>query len=85
MRRERPPKYPPQAVRERMEGEVVLKVLVGLDGKPEEIILDRSSGYEELDRASIAAVKRWDFNVGMENGSPIRGYVLVPMQFNLNQ
>ena len=84
-RRLRPPKYPPQAVRQRMEGKVILKVLVGLDGKPEEVTVEKSSGYRVLDQAAIAAVKTWVFNAGMKGGSASRGYALVPIEFNLNQ
>lgn len=84
-RRQRPPKYPVQAVRERMQGKVILKVLVGLDGMPEEIEVTKSSGSQELDGAAIAAVNTWIFNVGMKNGGAIRGYVMVPIEFNLNQ
>ena len=83
-RRLRPPKYPPQAVRQRMEGKVVLKVLVGLDGKPEEITVEKTSGYRVLDQAAIAAVKTWVFNAGQKNGAASRGYALVPIEFNLS-
>ena len=68
-----------------MEGKVVLKVLVGLDGKPEEVTVERSSGFRVLDQAAIAAVKTWVFNAGMKGGGPSRGYALVPIEFNLNQ
>jgi periplasmic protein TonB len=84
-RRDRPPKYPVQAVRERMEGKVILKVLVGLEGEPEEISVEKSCGYEALDRAAITAVKTWTFNAGLKNGIATRGYVLVPIEFNFSQ
>lgn len=81
----RPPKYPPQAIRQHQQGTVMLKVLVGLDGTPEEITVERSSGSRLLDQAAIAAVRTWVFNAGMKNGQPARGYALVPIEFNLNQ
>lgn len=84
-RKLRPPKYPPQAVRQQMQGKVMLKVLVGVDGTPEEITVERSSGHRLLDQAAIAAVKTWVFNVGIKDGQKIRGYALVPVEFNLNQ
>jgi periplasmic protein TonB len=84
-RRDRPPKYPVQAVRERMEGKVILKVLVGLEGEPEEISLEKSSGYELLDRAAITAAKSWTFNAGVKKGIVTRSYLLVPIEFNLAQ
>jgi protein TonB len=84
-RKLRPPKYPPQAIRRHIEGDVVLKVLVGADGKPEEITVEKSSGERLLDQAAIAAVKTWMFNPGMKNGQPSRGYALVPISFSLSQ
>jgi periplasmic protein TonB len=84
-RRQYPPKYPVQAVRERMEGKVILKVLVGLEGEPEEISLEKSSGYELLDRSAITAVKSWTFVAGVKKGYVTRSYLLVPIEFNLSQ
>jgi periplasmic protein TonB len=84
-RRDQPQKYPVQAVRERMEGKVILKVLVGLEGEPEEISLKKSSGYELLDRAAITAAKSWTFNAGVKTGIVTRSYLLVPIEFNLAQ
>lgn len=79
----RPPRYPPQAVRQRQEGKVILKVLVGVDGSPQEITVEKSSGSRLLDNAAIAAVKTWRFNPGSKGGRPAPGYALVPIEFNL--
>lgn len=84
-RKLRPPKYPPQAIRQQQQGKVMLKVLVGADGTPEEITVEKSSGSRLLDQAAIAAVKTWVFNSGMKDGKASRGYALVPIEFNLNQ
>lgn len=81
----RPPKYPPQAVRQHMTGKVLLKVLVGVDGSPEEVTVEKSSGSRLLDQAAIEAVKNWKFNAGSKGGKPSRGYALVPIEFNLNE
>lgn len=81
----RPPKYPPASIRQHQEGEVMLKVLVGVDGAPEEITVERSSGHRELDQAAIAAAKTWVFNPGRKDGKPYRGYALVPIKFSLNE
>lgn len=84
-RKMRPPKYPPQAVRQRQQGKVLLKVLVGLDGTPEEVTVEKSSGSRLLDQAAIDAVKTWKFNPGSKGGQPSRGYALVPIEFNLSE
>ena len=79
------PKYPPAAVRRRLEGEVMLRVLVSVDGSPLKISIDRSSRHRELDQAAMQAVKRWKFNPEVKNGRPVEGWVLVPISFKLTE
>jgi len=79
----RPPRYPPQAVREHHTGKVILKVLIAVDGSPKEVTVEKSSGFRELDQAAIAAAKTWTFNPGVRNGQRYEGYALVPIDFNL--
>lgn len=83
-RRYHKPAYPAQAVRMRHEGEVVLLVLVGVDGSVQEINLEQSSGYRELDRAAIRAARNWRFNPGTRDGVPYQGWARVPIAFTLN-
>ena len=84
---EREPPVPPPAwvVKSNGYAQVLLKVLVGVDGKPEEVTVERSSGSRLLDQAAIDAVKNWMFNPGSKGGKPSRGYALVPIEFNLSE
>src|SRR5258706_550618 len=77
------PMYPPQAVREHHTGKVILKVLIGTDGSPKEVVVEKSSGYRELDQSAVAAAKNWMFNPGRRDGVPYEGYALIPVDFNL--
>jgi protein TonB len=63
----------------------LLKVLVGADGTPQEITVEKSSGSRLLDQAAIAAVKTWVFNPGQKGGKASSGYALVPIDFNLSE
>ena len=81
----RPPRYPPQAIRRRLEGEVMLRVLVSVDGSPLKILVDKSSRHRELDQAAMQAVKSWKFNPEVRNGRAVEGWVLVPISFRLNE
>lgn len=81
----RPPRYPPQALRQRQQGKVILRVLVGEDGSAVEVTVQKSSGSRLLDQAAIEAVKTWKFNPGSKGGKPAQGYALVPIDFNLNE
>lgn len=77
------PAYP-RSSRERGEaGLVVLRVLVSRDGLPLEIDLQRSSGFERLDEAALAAVRHWQFLPARQGGEAIAARVLVPISFNL--
>ena len=60
-------------------------MLVGVDGSPEEVTVEKSSGSRLLDQAAIEAVKSWKFNPGSKGGKPSRGYALVPIVFNLSE
>lgn len=84
-RKLRPPKYPIQAVRQHVQGTVILKVLVGPDGRPQDITVQKSSGSRLLDNAAIDAVKTWMFNPGSKDGKPSSGYALVPIDFHLSE
>ena len=50
----------------------MLKVLIGADGSPQEVTVEKSSGSRDLDQAAIAAVKTWMFNPGQKGGRPRR-------------
>jgi len=77
--------YPRIAVTQRMEGTVILRVLVGADGVPQEIQIDKSSGHVVLDRAARDAVMKWRFEPGTRNGEPFAAYGLVPIAFKLTE
>ncbi len=57
------PPYPAASRRAGESGTVLLSVVVGPNGAPTEINVERSSGYAALDQAAVAAVRRWRFAV----------------------
>lgn len=83
LRRMRPPVYPPRCLRMGIEGVVKVRVLVGENGKPQEITLSKSSGESALDAAAMEAIEEWEFNPATRNGLPIRAWVVVPVAFTL--
>jgi protein TonB len=61
-RSEMMPMYPPTSKRLGEQGRVLLMVHVLADGKPAEVQLERSSGFDRLDQAAVAHVLRaWHF------------------------
>jgi TonB family protein len=76
-------RYPPQAVRERHQGTVILLTLVDEKGMPAQILVQRSSGFRELDRAAIGAAKQWVYRPETADGVPRQSYARTPINFFL--
>ena len=77
------PGYPAISKRMGEQGKVVLRVLIGTDGAPQKVEINKSSGYERLDRQAQEAVMRWRFVPGKRNGVPEAMWNLVPVNFVL--
>jgi periplasmic protein TonB len=78
------PRYPVASRRRREQGLVMLKVRVSPAGEPEQVQVDQSSGYAELDQAAATVVKqRWRFAPARQGDRPVAAWVAVPMQFSL--
>lgn len=77
------PSYPSISRRMGEQGKVMLRVLVSTDGRPEQIELKESSGFDRLDKAAMAAVKNWRFVPGKRNGVPEAMWNIVPINFVL--
>jgi len=81
-----PLKYPAQALHSRLQGQVILKVLVDENGVPQDVTIEQSSGYTLLDRSAREQVlKGWKFEPAMLNGHAVRAWARVPVTFNLNE
>ena len=78
------PRYPLAELRGGVQGTVILRVLVDVDGKPASVTVETSSGNRNLDRAALQHVlKTWRFKPAMQNGQVVQAYGLVPIAFNL--
>ena len=79
------PKYPRKARTEGWEGTTVLKVRVDRGGKPGLIAVDRTSGFEVLDRAAMRAMRRWEFHPARNGDRTVASWVEVPVSFRLEE
>lgn len=77
------PSYPALSRRNGESGKVMLRVQVTSDGKPQQIELYRTSGYNRLDDAAIAAVRQWRFIPAKRGDENLTEWVLVPLVFKL--
>ena len=79
------PDYPRAAVRAGAEGTVLLEVLVGIDGRPLQVVVRDSSGNRRLDAAARDQVlQQWRFRPAMRNGQAVQAIGLVPVSFRLD-
>lgn len=79
--RRQQPSYPRTSLRRGESGEVLVHARVGIDGRPRDVGVARSSGHPALDRAAVRAVERWRFEPARRDGQPVEGEVQVPVEF----
>ena len=77
------PGYPSISKRMGEQGKVLLRVFIAADGTPQKIELNKSSGFDRLDRQAQDAVMRWRFVPGKRNGVAESMWYLVPINFVL--
>jgi protein TonB len=78
------PRYPMAAKRARVQGTVLLRVLIDADGRPREVRVHRSSGSEQLDSAATDSVYHALFRPHRENGQARSAQVIIPIEFALH-
>ncbi|NOY43153.1 MAG: energy transducer TonB [Planctomycetes bacterium] len=79
----RPPSYPPEAIRRREKGIVLLRLTIAISGQIERVEVAKSSGHAILDRAAVKAVSTWRARPAKQEGTPVASVELLPVHFNL--
>ncbi len=65
-------------------GRVIVRVLIGTDGRAQEAHVHKSSGYDRLDRVALETARdRWRYRPGTRNGVPEAMWFNVPLNFVL--
>ena len=78
------PAYPRAAMQQRIEGTVLLEVLVDIDGRPLRVAVREGSGDRRLDAAARDQVlAHWRFRPAMRDGRAVQAIGLVPINFRL--
>src|SRR4051812_25560637 len=79
------PGYTSEAMRQMIEGEVVLDVVVKSDGKVGDVAVKQSlDAIYGLDESAVKAMKQWEFKPGTKDGKPVHVRVEVRMTFTLH-
>ncbi len=65
------------------QGTVHLRVLVGTDGLPKAVTVQRSAGHARLDEQALWAMKRARFKPQTADGVPVEWIVIAPLQYDI--
>ncbi len=77
------PPYPPISKRLGEQGKVIVRVLIGADGLPQEAELKQSSGFDRLDHVAMETVMKWRYVPGKRGGVAEAMWFNVPINFVL--
>ncbi|MGD8440843.1 MAG: TonB family protein, partial [Holophagae bacterium] len=79
------PKYPPIARRAGIDGEVVARLLIGTDGRVEDVqiveVTQTGAGFE---KATEDAVRQWRYRPATKHGVKVRVWVRIKVNLTLN-
>jgi len=75
------PTYTPDALLLKLQGTVVLELIVRKDGYPSDIRVVRSLDPDGLDGQAVLAVRQWTFKPGRFAGEPVDVLVTVMIEF----
>ena len=78
-------RYPTASRRLDESGLVIVAVFVDTAGLPQDVRLEKSSGFERLDRAALAGVRQARFKPFVMDGRPTAGWVRIPIPFELER
>ena len=79
------PQYTSEAMRAKLQGEVVIQAVVGADGAVDRARVTQSLDSQlGLDDAALVAVKRWTFKPGTKDGKAVPVAVTLSLQFRLH-
>lgn len=76
--------YPEAAKEAGIQGTVVLKVLIGTDGNPDDVGVEKSDS-ELLNESAMNAARAIRFTPGKVGGEAVKTQVMLPMKFKLTE
>jgi protein TonB len=79
------PDYPESARRDRAEGVTLLRFEVLTTGRVGEVVVARSAGHRDLDRAAIDAIRQWQFEPARRGATAVPVWVTLPVRFELTE
>lgn len=75
-----PPRYPVSM----NTGKVWLKIDVSAEGAATQVVVDSSSGHEDLDQSAMDAAYKWTFKPAEKGGKQVASQIRVPITFEMD-
>lgn len=79
--RQMPPKFPVDAKRKGITGLVVIRCLIGTDGKANKMEIVQSEPAGVFDESAMSTLKYWQFRPGVKEGEMVSTWVKVPFKY----
>jgi TonB family protein len=76
------PEFSEEARRVKYQGIVTVEIVVGADGRPRNLRIERAVGMG-LDEKALEAVRTWRFEPGTKDGHPVSVLMNIEVHFNL--
>ena len=81
-----PLSFPQAAIRRKLHGTVMLRVLVDAEGKPTQVVIEKTSGSDLLDKSARDQVlANWRFQPATAQGRAVPAWARVPVSFELRE
>jgi TonB family protein len=77
------PFYTSEAMQRKIQGTVVLEMIVGSDGEPYNVRVARSLDAGGLDEEAVRAARQWRFNPGRLGDTPVDVLVMLVIDFHM--
>jgi protein TonB len=78
-----PPKYPPYAASQHIEGWVKVEFTVQTDGSVDDAVVVSSEPDDIFDDAALTAINKWEFKEKIVNGVAVTQRAVQKLQFKL--
>lgn len=80
------PPFPYSARRAGFEGRVVLRAVIGSDGKVRDALIDKSSGRKDTDEVAVRTLKeKWLFNPALADGLPVESKEMIVVIYSIDR
>jgi TonB family protein len=78
------PAYPPESIRDKVEGTVVLYAVIRASGTVDSVRVIKSVD-EKLDKSATSALQHWRFRPGTKHGTPVDIEAVVQIPFHITR